>query len=187
MKDAQWYSQLYKDQFKEIWKKLERDQPQAVWLNFADFVRIELALYAVETKFPGISARDFGYLLQGIPVKSLEPKKKLINRLRGYLRNIRSQGVWQDLLERYVNDPALYRVRGYDLDQQDRPIHRGVSCAPDRFHAYANYLKHPAPLKERAEYKAAPAGDYFILDSNNKPRSVRINEKISRMWIALNT
>ena len=179
MKDAQWYSQLYKDQFKETWKKLEQDQPQALWLNFANFVRIELALYAVETKFPGISAKDFGYLLQGIPVKSLQPKKKLINRLRGYLRNIRSQGVWQDLLERYLNDPALYRVRGYDLDQQDKPIHRGVSCAPDRFHAYANYLKHPAPLKKRAEYRPAPVGDYFILDSNNKPRSVRINEKLA--------
>jgi hypothetical protein len=179
MKDAQWYSQLYKDHFQETWKKIQRDQQQALWLSFADFVRVELALYAVETKFPGISARDFGYLLQGIPVKSLQPNKKLINRLRGYLRNIRSQGVWEDFLEKYLNDPALYRIRGYDLDQQGRPIHQGVSCATERFHAYENFLKNPAPIKKHIEYKPAPAGDYIIIDNNNRPRSVRINEQLA--------
>ncbi|RUR73891.1 hypothetical protein ACF3DV_25070 [Chlorogloeopsis fritschii PCC 9212] len=179
MKDSGWYSQLYQDQFKETWQQLQRDQPQDVWLRFADFVRIELALYAIETKFPGISAKDFGYLLQGIPVNSLQPKKKLISRLRGYLRHIRSQAVWQDFLDKYLNAPAFYRVRGYDLDQQDRPIHRGVSCAPDRFNAYGNFLQNPAPLKRRTEYRPAPAGDYIIIDSNNKPRSVRINEQLA--------
>lgn len=176
MKDSRWYSQLYQDQFQETWQQL---QQQDAWLKFADFVRIELALYAIETKFPGISAKDFGYLLQGIPVNSLQSKKKLISRLRGYLRHIRSQPLWQDFLDKYLNAPAFYRVRGYDLDQQGRPIHRGVSCAPDRFNVYGNFLQNPAPLKIRSEYRPAPAGNYIIIDSNSKPRSVQIGEQLA--------
>ena len=152
-------------------------------MNFQDFARTELMLYALQTYFPRQPVQKAHLLMQGYREPTLtDTQWETLKHLRHLAPEFRSSIRWEIALRSYNEVARSFNSGwlGFEIDYTANVITSTRNMAVERYNIYRRILTQPLQF-QTTKYQPAPAGDYEFNINPEQIRAVRIPQEIANI------
>ncbi|MBO1352302.1 MAG: hypothetical protein EBE86_035320 [Hormoscilla sp. GUM202] len=150
-------------------------------MNFADFARTELMLYALRTYFPEQLIQKAHLLMQGYREATMtDTQWDILKHLRHLAPEFGSSISWEITLRSYdeVARSDTSGWLGFDIDYTANIITLTQNMVVARYDLYDRTLTQPLQFQSR-KYRPAPPGDYEFNINPQQTRIIRIPQEIA--------
>ena len=152
-----------------------------IGMDFPDFARTELMLYALRTYFLDQPIQKAHLLMQGYREPTItDTQWEVLKHLRHLAPEFRSSISWEIALRNYdeVARSSASGWLGFDIDYTANTITPTKRMVVARYDLYDRLLKKQLQFQQE-KYKPAPAGDYEFNINSQQTRVIRIPQEIA--------